>query len=728
MRHFLMPILGLLLAAAVADAGAGPAQTVEQLIAQLGAPQAAARAEAQRQLAETVLAPQVYALLKKHADDADAEVRTRVREILDTVGVTILASAPVRSSVTPAATASIPVVSDADIVSYNWDTHTVQLTVAAFKRLQQAEVTARSFTLVVGKETCYSGLLGEAVRFMSSAPSAPVLYTISTGDKTMPENSFTINGPHNGVKDPRPDDRLFRVLAASGRLTWSAGLEARLRTEKIAWKTGQTPVVLLHLANKGPNDMAGVAPVADRALVEVDGRWYGWAGAAADVAAPPALAKGAETPSPIKIALDGSWRLHEVQPTFAAGSKISAPHGPPLELAPGKHTVRVAYRPAGAGDDPVPTAVSNPLLVEVIGPGSSGKVPPDAVEKLITQLGAADAAARREAAKKLSEIVRTPRGYPLIKKHADDADAEVRARVREVLSEVAVALYVIDRVPDAKKTLDQYTLDPEPLVADEDILSCNWDAHTFRLTARGLDRIRKADGGQKWGFVVAVGKERCYRGVFYQATQIMSIPAPGPICCTATTPQAKVPDESIVIVAAPDTTAGDVRGCVPLLEAMNASGRLVWTANLQVALRADKTTVPAGTAPVLSFNVINTGWYTVENVVAAPDFCQLQVDGQWYAWTSPAPSEAPSETLGHTDMIRRACTIVLSDGWRPLTDGFSPTPVFPAEDCGKEGLRLSPGKHTVRIALQIFGLKYRALPTAYSNALQIEVLAPDKPG
>ena len=68
---------------------------------------------------------------------------------------------------------------------------------------------------------------------------------------------------------------------------------------------------------------------------------------------------------------------------------------------------------------------------------AAGQLAPAAVaqaEAMVNQLGAKEAADRDAAEKRLVELARTENIRDLLQKHADDADPEVRARVRRVLA------------------------------------------------------------------------------------------------------------------------------------------------------------------------------------------------------------------------------------------------------------------------------------------------------
>jgi hypothetical protein len=78
---------------ALPPASADLAAQVEALVAQLGAKEARQREEAQKKLADLARSADITALLKKHVDDPDPEIRARVRRALEATA----AASPVRS-------------------------------------------------------------------------------------------------------------------------------------------------------------------------------------------------------------------------------------------------------------------------------------------------------------------------------------------------------------------------------------------------------------------------------------------------------------------------------------------------------------------------------------------------------------------------------------------------------------------------------------------------------
>jgi hypothetical protein len=145
------------------------------------------------------------------------------------------------------------------------------------------------------------------------------------------------------------------------------GVQCRLRPVKTTWKAGEAPKLLADVRNRGERVFL-VYRAQEMCELQVDGRWYRWAGDISVKSSP--FSPGREYTG-IPITLAGSW------------ARSGTAKSPPLALEPGRHTVRVAViaRPQGEAiarlddgraimDEPV-RAVSNPVAVVVQGPEAS---------------------------------------------------------------------------------------------------------------------------------------------------------------------------------------------------------------------------------------------------------------------------------------------------------------------------------------------------------------------
>ncbi len=138
------------------------------------------------------------------------------------------------------------------------------------------------------------------------------------------------------------------------------GVQVRLRAEKLVCKDGEVIQLLLDLQNAGKDDIM-IAAIAQQCEVECDGQWFEWTGATyAEVLAFP-LRPDTKKLNAMQILIPKSW-------TSKAGDK-------PLKLTPGKHTIRVNFKPMVGRiykSDPEPSpAISNSLDIEIVEPAKS---------------------------------------------------------------------------------------------------------------------------------------------------------------------------------------------------------------------------------------------------------------------------------------------------------------------------------------------------------------------
>ena len=154
-----------------------------------------------------------------------------------------------------------------------------------------------------------------------------------------------------------PLGRLWDVgapVAGEDKPAWSEaveGVQARLRPEKAVWPVGETPSLTADVRNLGERDLF-VAQAQQLCEIDFDGQWYLWVGELGLKSS--AFGPGREYTG-IPVVLDEHWQ-----------SKLAAGVRQGLELAPGKHTVRIAFI-AEPNDDGEPVrAVSNPVEIEIL--------------------------------------------------------------------------------------------------------------------------------------------------------------------------------------------------------------------------------------------------------------------------------------------------------------------------------------------------------------------------
>ncbi len=115
-----------------------------------------------------------------------------------------------------------PILTDKDIVAYDWNTHTLKLRPGLAQQLDR-EYGRRSvspFVVIANGQRCY---LGAFLSHISSyMPSVPVIQVFLSGHS--PEKAIRIReSPISGTKDPRSDPRIRRALEQAGLLGKSTG-------------------------------------------------------------------------------------------------------------------------------------------------------------------------------------------------------------------------------------------------------------------------------------------------------------------------------------------------------------------------------------------------------------------------------------------------------------------------------------------------------------------------
>jgi len=110
--------------------------------------------------------------------------------------------------------AATPLLTDHDIVSYDWATHTVELTaegVAKLPSLKDVGVSGLPFVVVANGERCYMGAFWTHLSSISHA--RPVIVVVFAPEsrifhiqRAYPADSFAKGD------DPRSDKRVFQVL------------------------------------------------------------------------------------------------------------------------------------------------------------------------------------------------------------------------------------------------------------------------------------------------------------------------------------------------------------------------------------------------------------------------------------------------------------------------------------------------------------------------------------
>jgi RNA polymerase sigma factor (sigma-70 family) len=151
--------------------------------------------------------------------------------------------------------------------------------------------------------------------------------------------------------------------------TWGVevdGVQCRLQADKLQWQVGEVPTFRVDVRNRGSRQDLSLVANALAHQVQVDKGLCDWRGAGQ--AQPKALAPGQQVDN-ISFRLGEGWLL---------GAHFSNP--PPitrvrsvdttakLKVSPGRHIVRVAIYVTGK-DKTWIRALSNPVAIEVVGPG-----------------------------------------------------------------------------------------------------------------------------------------------------------------------------------------------------------------------------------------------------------------------------------------------------------------------------------------------------------------------
>jgi|SRR5208282_3085571 len=115
-----------------------------------------------------------------------------------------------------------PVITDADILTYDFTTHSMTLTLEAIGRIPRPSVSGTPFVVVADGEKIYLGAFTTSISSIPTAlPSIMVdrrwLYTNQPANILLIERGYP-NDSFGVGKDPRSDKRIKTVLAALNKL------------------------------------------------------------------------------------------------------------------------------------------------------------------------------------------------------------------------------------------------------------------------------------------------------------------------------------------------------------------------------------------------------------------------------------------------------------------------------------------------------------------------------
>jgi hypothetical protein len=143
---------------------------------------------------------------------------------------------------------------------------------------------------------------------------------------------------------------------------------------------------------------------------------------------------------------------------------------------------------------------------------------------------------------------------------------------------------------------------------------------------------------------------------------------------------------------------------------------------VQIRLQAVKRVRPSTETPSLTLDLRNTGSKTALYFGLGQE-CLIEVDGHWYAWSEPISINMPARQLFPGKEKDGAVTVELTAVWFTRSD----VPDWDGESAGDikgiTQLKLSPGKHTVRVKFP-FEFESTEKPVkVISNPVEIEVEA-----
>jgi beta-lactamase regulating signal transducer with metallopeptidase domain len=145
---------------------------------------------------------------------------------------------------------------------------------------------------------------------------------------------------------------------------------------------------------------------------------------------------------------------------------------------------------------------------------------------------------------------------------------------------------------------------------------------------------------------------------------------------------------------------------------------------VQVGIRAEKREWKGDETPSLSLSLRNTGNDPLQYLGLVSEECQIEVDGLWYGSTRPHFTSVPGQNFISVPRRRadpgetKTMTVNLSGEWARPVSGNQPPWNRQADSAWGEHLKLSPGKHTIRVLFRPPG---GALSETISNPVEIEI-------
>ncbi len=114
--------------------------------------------------------------------------------------------------------AKFPLISDQDILSYDWKTHRLAVKPEALSRVRRPSVRGAPFVVVAEGEPVYVGAFYTAVSSLSCPVPVILVDGITRTNLIRIDRAYPGELPGQSGKDPRPDSRIKKALQAAGKL------------------------------------------------------------------------------------------------------------------------------------------------------------------------------------------------------------------------------------------------------------------------------------------------------------------------------------------------------------------------------------------------------------------------------------------------------------------------------------------------------------------------------
>jgi len=172
-----------------------------------------------------------------------------------------------------------PLLTEKDIVSYDWATHTMELTEEGTKGLPPARemrTVGKSFVVVADGQRCYRGAFWTPLSSISH-PNPVILVTPLPARTVRIERAYPSAKSAKG-EDPRSDARLLKVLRETGKLQRPeqgarAPLQIQLSSDTASPAVGKPFSLVIKVKNVGHEAVRFVKPRSQTMVV-----WPGWGG------------------------------------------------------------------------------------------------------------------------------------------------------------------------------------------------------------------------------------------------------------------------------------------------------------------------------------------------------------------------------------------------------------------------------------------------------------------